>query len=169
MISTDLRRLRAHYDVTVKDGNFVIYISHLDSNKAILEKADHLPSSHPSPSPLQAHYSDVIIRAIASQIAGVSVVCATVSWSADQRKHQSSASLVFVRGIYQWSVDSPHKGPVTQNMLPFDDVIMKSWRRETVFQSFLIALKVSKRLDITGSANFKTMQKFNTQSRRFEN
>ena len=33
-------------------------------------------------------------------------------------------SLVFVRGIHQWSVDSPHKGPVTQQMFPFDDVIM---------------------------------------------
>ena len=33
--------------------------------------------------------------------------------SADQRKHQSSASLTFVRGIHRWSVDSPHKRSVT--------------------------------------------------------
>ena len=45
------------------------------------------------------------------------------SWT-DQRKHQSTASLVFVRGIHRWPVDSPHKGPVTRNMFPFDDVIM---------------------------------------------
>ena len=32
--------------------------------------------------------------------------------SADQRIHQSSASLSFVRGIHRWSVNSPHKGPV---------------------------------------------------------
>ena len=44
---------------------------------------------------------------------------------ADQRKHQSSASLAFVRGIHRWPVNSPHKGPVTQKMFPFDDVIMK--------------------------------------------
>ena len=31
---------------------------------------------------------------------------------ADQRKHQSSASLAFVRGIHRWPVDSLHKGPV---------------------------------------------------------
>ena len=31
-------------------------------------------------------------------------------------KHQSSASLAFVRGIHWWPVDSPHKGPVTQKM-----------------------------------------------------
>ena len=30
----------------------------------------------------------------------------------------------FVRGIHRWPVDSPHKGPVTQKMFPFDDVIM---------------------------------------------
>ena len=36
----------------------------------------------------------------------------------------SYASLAFVRGIRQWPVNSPHKRPVTQNMFPFDDVIM---------------------------------------------
>ena len=30
----------------------------------------------------------------------------------------------FVRGIHQWLVDSPHKGPVTSKPFPFDDVIM---------------------------------------------
>ena len=43
---------------------------------------------------------------------------------ADQRKHQSSASLAFARGIHRWPVNSPHKGPVTRKMFPFDDVIM---------------------------------------------
>ena len=27
-------------------------------------------------------------------------------------------------GIHRWSVNSPHKGPATQKMFPFDDVIM---------------------------------------------
>ena len=40
------------------------------------------------------------------------------------RKHQSSASLAFVRGIHRGPVNSPHKWPVTQKMFPFDDVIM---------------------------------------------
>ena len=48
----------------------------------------------------------------------------TVYSDADQRKHQSSASLAFVRGIHRWPVNSPHKGPVTRKMFPFDDVIM---------------------------------------------
>ena len=47
---------------------------------------------------------------------------------ADQRKHQSSASLAFVQGIHRGPVNSPHKGPVTRKMLPFDDVIIgEAW------------------------------------------
>ena len=45
-------------------------------------------------------------------------------FSGDQRKHQSSASLAFVRGIHRGPVNSPHKWPVTRKMFPFDDVIM---------------------------------------------
>ena len=43
----------------------------------------------------------------------------------NQRKHQSSASLAFVRGLHWWPLNSPHKGPVTRKMFPFDDVIME--------------------------------------------
>ena len=46
--------------------------------------------------------------------------------AADQRKHQSSASLAFVWGIHRRPVNSPHKWPVTRKMFPFDDVIMAS-------------------------------------------
>ena len=55
---------------------------------------------------------------------GISVVYWTVCSGADQRKHQSSASLAIVRGIHRWQVNSPHKGPVTRKMFAFDDVIM---------------------------------------------
>ena len=54
----------------------------------------------------------------------VSIVYPTVCSGADQRKHRSSASLAYVRGIHRWSVNSPHKGPVTGKMLPFDEIIM---------------------------------------------
>ena len=50
--------------------------------------------------------------------------CSTVYSGADERKHESSASLAFVRGIHRWSVNSPHKGPVTRKKFPFDEVIM---------------------------------------------
>ena len=62
--------------------------------------------------------------AIASQITSFTIVYSTVYSDADQRKHQSSASLAFVRGIYRWPVNSPHKWPITRKIFPFDDVIM---------------------------------------------
>ena len=50
---------------------------------------------------ISSHYSDVIIRAMASQITGVSIVCSALWSGADQTKHQSTASLAFVRGIHR--------------------------------------------------------------------
>ena len=73
------------------------------------------------------HYGDVIMTAIASQITTLTIVYSTVYSDADQRKHQSSASLAFVQGIHRGPVNSPHKWPVTRKMLPFDDVIMALW------------------------------------------
>ena len=70
------------------------------------------------------HYSDVIISAMASQITSLTIVYTAVISGVDQRKHQSSASLAFVCGIHRWPVNSPHKGPVTRKMFPFDDAIM---------------------------------------------
>ena len=70
------------------------------------------------------HYSDVIMSAMASQITCLTIVYSTLYLGADQKKHQSSASLAFVRGIHQSLVNSPHKRPVTRKMFPFDDIIM---------------------------------------------
>ena len=70
------------------------------------------------------YYSNVIMSAMASQITGVSMVYSTFCWGADQRKHQSSASLTFVRGIHRWPVDSPHKWSVTRKMFSLDDAIV---------------------------------------------
>ena len=73
-----------------------------------------------------AHCCDVIMGAVVSQIISVTIVYSTIHSGADQRKHQSSASLTFVRGIPRWPVNSPSKWPVMRKMFPFDDVIM--WR-----------------------------------------
>ena len=70
------------------------------------------------------HYDDVIMGAIASQITSLTIVYSIVYAGTDQRKHQSSASLAFVRGIHRGPVNSPHKGPVTRRMFPFDDAVM---------------------------------------------
>ena len=73
---------------------------------------------------IYAHYGDVIMGTISSQITSLTIVYSTVYSDAEQRKQQSSASLVFVRGIHRGPVNSPHKWPVTRKMFPFDDVIM---------------------------------------------
>ena len=68
------------------------------------------------------------MSAIATQITGISIVCSTVCSSADQRKHESSASLALVRGIHR----PPHKRPVTRKMFPLDDVITISTMCDTM-------------------------------------
>ena len=62
--------------------------------------------------------------AIASQITSLTIVYSTIHSAADERKHQSSASLAFVREIHRSPVNSPHKWPVTRKVFPFDDVII---------------------------------------------
>ena len=70
------------------------------------------------------HYNDVIMGAMASKSPASRLFTRQFI---DQRKHQSSAPLAFVRGIHRGPVNSPYKGPVTRKMFPFADVIM--WSR----------------------------------------
>ena len=70
------------------------------------------------------HYSDVIISAMVSQLTGISIVYSIVCSGADNIKHQSSASLTFVREIHRWPVNSPHKGPVKRKCF---HLMMSSW------------------------------------------
>ena len=69
--------------------------------------------------------------AISSQISSFPIGYSTVYSGSDQRKHQSSASLAFVRGIHRSPVNSPHKWPVTRKIFPYDDVIMWSMPQAT--------------------------------------
>ena len=66
---------------------------------------------------------------LASLITSLTSVYSTFHSGADQRKHQSSASLAFVRGTHRRPVNSTHKWPVTRKMFPLDDVIMCIWKR----------------------------------------
>ena len=97
--------------------------------------------------------------AMASQITSLTIVYSTVYSGADQSKHQSFASLVFVWGIHRGSVNSPHKWPVTRKIFPFDDVIMGK-RSLTLFLSELLLLMMN-------SMHFYTRQhsKCSTRSR----
>ena len=71
-----------------------------------------------------SHYSDIIMSSMAFQITGVSIVCSTVYWGADQRKYPSSESLAFETGNHGWLVNSPSKRPVMWKIFSFDDVLM---------------------------------------------
>ena len=62
--------------------------------------------------------------AIASQITSLAIVYSIVCSDTDKRKHQSSASLAFVRGIHRGPVNSQHKWQVARKMFPYYDVIM---------------------------------------------
>ena len=70
------------------------------------------------------HYNDDIMSAMVSQITSPTIVYWTLYSSAEQRKHQNSASLAFVRGIHQRLVNSLHRGPVTRKIFLYDDVTM---------------------------------------------
>ena len=74
------------------------------------------------------HNNNVIMGAMAFQTTSLTIVNSSVYSGTYQRKHQSSASLAFVRGIHRWPVNSPHKGPVTWKNFLFDDVIMFTLR-----------------------------------------
>ena len=80
--------------------------------------------------------------AMASQIISLTSVYSTIYSDANQRKHQSSALLAFVRGIHRWPVNSPHKWPVTRKMFPFDDVMMITLKLQGRNRSDLPRLRI---------------------------
>ena len=70
------------------------------------------------------HYGDVIMSTIAFKITSLTIVYSTIYSDAVQRKHQSSASLAFVRGIHRGPDEFPAQMASKAKMFPFDDVIM---------------------------------------------
>ena len=70
----------------------------------------HVASDHLSIAIFSIHYNDVIMSTMPSQITSLTIVYSAVYSYADQRKHQSSASLAFARGIHRWPVNSRTNG-----------------------------------------------------------
>ena len=62
---------------------------------------------------------------VASQITSLTIVYLTVYSDADQRKTSKLRITGLCAGNSPGPVNSPHKWPVTREMFPFDDVIMK--------------------------------------------
>ena len=79
---------------------------------------------------------------LASQITSLTVVYSIVYSGVNQRKHQSSASLAFVREIHRGPVNFPHKWPVTRKMFPFDDVIMTELVRSSPRNAMTISIQI---------------------------
>ena len=75
-------------------------------------------------------YCAVIMGKTASQITSLTIDYSSVHSGPDQRKHQSSASLAFVREIQWWPVNSQHKWSVTWKTFQFDDAIMSVSNQE---------------------------------------
>ena len=96
--------------------------------------------------------------AMASQITSLTIVYSTVYSGADQRKYQSSTSLVFVRGIHRWSVNSLHKWPMMRKMFPFDDIIMycyAAFRFCTYYhKNFATHLRLVRKYFVTSGARY---------------
>ena len=106
------------------------------------------------------HYSDVLMGAMASEITSFTIVYSTLYSGADQRKHQSSASLAFVRGIHWWHVNSPHKELLPGKMFPFDYVTMftvvcEIWRYIGLLRQLLRYGCHTLLVDINGNLNTK--------------
>ena len=92
------------------------------------------------------HYNDIIMGVVASQITSLAIVFSTVYSDADQRQHQSHASLAFVQGIHREPVNSLHKWPVTQKMFPFDDVIVDYYPNPRSITTCLCTVHILKQI-----------------------
>ena len=90
--------------------------------------------------------------AMASQTTSLTIVYPTFYSGADQRKHQSSVSLAFVRGIHRSQVNSPHEWPLTRKMFPYDDVIMASQNKFDNNSVYCWIVNMVIKLDCLGNA-----------------
>ena len=83
------------------------------------------------------HYNDVIMSVMASQITSLTISYLNVYSSADQRKHQSVASLAFVRG------NSPVTGEFRAQRASNAETVSIWWRHHVVLLSFAVLLVAS--------------------------
>ena len=85
-------------------------------------------------------HSDVIVGAMAAQITSLTIIYSTVYSGVDQRKHQSSASLAFVRWIHQSPVNFPHKWLVTRKMFVFGEISLESHVSKSSWHTYTLTI-----------------------------
>ena len=95
-LSEPMLAVYSHWGVTLADmGKICRYQITTNRNKAVNSVLGHCAQSHAK------HYSDVVMGTVVSQITSLTIVYSTVYSGVDQRKHQSSALLAFMRGIHR--------------------------------------------------------------------
>ena len=101
------------------------------------------------------------MSAMASQINSLTIVYSTVYAGTDQRKHQSSASLAFVRGNSAVAGEFPAQRASNAENVPFDDVIMRQMKVATQDTSkfFIIVPLQDKSTGDQWSHSLKTLAK----------
>ena len=105
----------------------------------------------------------------ASQITSLTIVYSAVYSGTDHRNLQSSASLAFVTGIHRAPVNSPHKGPVTRKIIPFEDIIMRICQQYRIIIStwvpsyiqMLYSLKKKQKSYSTTTSQLKAQLEYN--------
>ena len=80
---------------------FKLKINYTDATCIIWKKHEQIWGISIKGIVIPYHYNDVIMTTMAFQITSLTIVYSTVNSDADQRKHQSSASLAFVWGIHR--------------------------------------------------------------------
>ena len=119
-----MRASRMLTDLVLNFDNFVAMIC---NGKGTFNIQMHL-TPHTEYPCTQFLYNDVIMGAISSQMTRLTIVCSIVYSDADQRKHQNSASLAFVRGI--------HRGPVKfpAQMASYAENVSIWWRHHGILK-----------------------------------
>ena len=130
VLDIDLKEITKYFShakdlVSVKQPGRIWIITGINQNEIMYWKKHKAQQNRGLTINVMGHNTDVMMSAMASQITSLTIVYLTVYSGTDQRKHQSSVSLAFLRWIHRRPKNSPHKGPVTRKMFPFDDVIMR--------------------------------------------
>ena len=103
---------------------------------------------------LSIYYNDVIMRAMASQITSFTIVYYSSVYTGADKKKQSELRVTDICvGNSPCPVNSPHKGPVTRKMFPFDDVTMLN--RSAIWRCCFILLYITK-LDTESLSKFQS-------------
>ena len=127
----DLRRYRAHYDVIVMEMfTYEPWMKRVGKKQDISLRIDIPTGSTHCPITMTSLWSRWRLKSPASRLF-------TQPFNQKQlkEKNQSCASLVFVRGIHRWPVNSPCKGPVTRKNVSI-------WWRHHPLEDLAVALQM---------------------------